>query len=54
MTRVLEKKEEVIYSNTGNKSLLNLLDENCLKILDVGCGTGDNAALIKDKNLLEQ
>ncbi|MBT8763363.1 class I SAM-dependent methyltransferase [Desulfohalobiaceae bacterium Ax17] len=36
-----------IYSNSGNLPLVKLLDDNSASILDVGCGAGDNAALIK-------
>lgn len=35
-----------IYTNAGNTQLLDLLDAGCRNILDVGCGAGDNAALI--------
>ncbi len=39
-----------LYSNSGNRALLELVDSSALAILDVGCGTGDNAALLKKRN----
>ena len=38
-----------IYKNHGNTGLLALLDDDPSKVLDVGCGAGDNAALIMAK-----
>lgn len=37
---------ERIYSNAGNPPLINLLDKGCSKLLDIGCGAGDNAELV--------
>ena len=36
-----------IYRNHGNAPLLALLDDEPRRVLDVGCGAGDNAGLIK-------
>lgn len=33
------------YANCGNPSLLKMLDQECVTVLDVGCGSGDNARL---------
>jgi 2-polyprenyl-3-methyl-5-hydroxy-6-metoxy-1,4-benzoquinol methylase len=38
-----------IYRNHGNAPLLALLDNEPHRVLDVGCGAGDNAGLIKAK-----
>jgi 2-polyprenyl-3-methyl-5-hydroxy-6-metoxy-1,4-benzoquinol methylase len=38
-----------IYKNHGNAPLLALLDNEPRRVLDVGCGAGDNAGLIKTK-----
>jgi 2-polyprenyl-3-methyl-5-hydroxy-6-metoxy-1,4-benzoquinol methylase len=38
-----------IYRNSGNAPLIDLLDEGARQILDVGCGAGDNAALIRSR-----
>lgn len=38
---------ERIYCNEGNLPLINLLEKNCNKLLDIGCGAGDNAVLVK-------
>jgi SAM-dependent methyltransferase len=36
-----------IYRNRGNQPLLMLIDQSCMRILDIGCGAGDNAALLR-------
>jgi 2-polyprenyl-3-methyl-5-hydroxy-6-metoxy-1,4-benzoquinol methylase len=41
---------ERVYSNLGNTPLVDLLESPCQRVLDIGCGAGDNAALIKLKN----
>ncbi len=38
-----------IYANAGNPPLIALLAGGCNSLLDVGCGAGDNAALVKAK-----
>ena len=38
-----------IYSNHGNPPLIALLQPGCHRLLDVGCGAGDNAALLKSR-----
>jgi SAM-dependent methyltransferase len=38
-----------VYSNQGNSPLIDLLGNGGNRILDIGCGAGDNAALIKSK-----
>jgi len=45
--KLTENFDERIYSNTGNTDLLSFLDSESRSILDVGCGAGDNAALIR-------
>lgn len=37
------------YFNAGNSPLVDLLDPDCTTILDVGCGAGDNARLLKQR-----
>jgi 2-polyprenyl-3-methyl-5-hydroxy-6-metoxy-1,4-benzoquinol methylase len=40
-----------VYKNAGNAPLLALLDDvESKRVLDVGCGAGDNAALLKFKH----
>jgi 2-polyprenyl-3-methyl-5-hydroxy-6-metoxy-1,4-benzoquinol methylase len=41
---------ERVYSNQGNVPLMKLLSGSCERILDIGCGAGDNARLIKSIN----
>ena len=36
-----------VYSNAGNRALLDLLAPGARRVLDVGCGAGDNAALLR-------
>jgi 2-polyprenyl-3-methyl-5-hydroxy-6-metoxy-1,4-benzoquinol methylase len=38
--------EDRIYGNAGNAALLALIDADARAVLDVGCGAGDNAALL--------
>jgi SAM-dependent methyltransferase len=40
---------ERIYANEGNPPLIELLGGDCGRILDVGCGAGDNARVIRRK-----
>jgi 2-polyprenyl-3-methyl-5-hydroxy-6-metoxy-1,4-benzoquinol methylase len=38
---------ERIYKNLGNAPVVALVNRNSRRVLDVGCGAGDNAALLK-------
>ena len=38
-----------VYKNDGNAPLISLLGDEALQVLDVGCGAGDNAALIRSR-----
>lgn len=40
---------ERVYSNQGNPPLIDLLGKDCSRLLDIGCGAGDNAALLKSR-----
>jgi len=40
---------ERIYLNGGNPPLINLLSGDYHRVLDIGCGAGNNAALVKSK-----
>ena len=40
---------ELIYKNEGNIGLLNLLPSSPGRILDCGCGAGDNARILNDR-----
>jgi 2-polyprenyl-3-methyl-5-hydroxy-6-metoxy-1,4-benzoquinol methylase len=42
--------QERVYSNQGNPPLIDLLGEGCARLLDIGCGSGDNAVLVKLKH----
>jgi SAM-dependent methyltransferase len=39
----------LIYKNEGNLGLLNLLSSSPGRILDCGCGAGDNARILSDR-----
>lgn len=36
-----------VYHNEGNPDVLAMLPDNCHSVLDIGCGAGDNARLLK-------
>jgi 2-polyprenyl-3-methyl-5-hydroxy-6-metoxy-1,4-benzoquinol methylase len=38
-----------VYKNNGNASVLALLNKDPNRVLDVGCGAGDNAHLLRSK-----
>jgi SAM-dependent methyltransferase len=40
---------KLIYKNEGNSELLDLLSSSPGRILDCGCGAGDNARLLSDR-----
>lgn len=39
-----------VYGNAGNEDVLNQVPASAVTILDVGCGAGDNAAILKRLN----
>lgn len=39
-----------VYRNTGNKEVLELVPTDAKTILDIGCGAGDNAKILKALN----
>ena len=41
--------QEQVYRNSGNTALIDLTGKHCSRVLDVGCGADDNAALLKSK-----
>src|SRR5258707_15785083 len=47
---VSQPLNERIYANHGNPPLIDLLDGGYNRVLDVGCGAGDNAALLKSRH----
>jgi 2-polyprenyl-3-methyl-5-hydroxy-6-metoxy-1,4-benzoquinol methylase len=49
MRLMVEDAPARIYSNAGNTSLIDLLEPDASRVLDVGCGAGDNAALIHSR-----
>ncbi len=40
---------ERVYTNEGNPPVVSQIDNRCRRILDIGCGAGDNAALLKSR-----
>jgi SAM-dependent methyltransferase len=45
----LTSNQDRIYRNKGNAPLIALLDSDAHQVLDVGCGAGDNAELIRSR-----
>lgn len=43
-------QENIFYKNQGNQDVIKLIDKNDHLILDVGCGAGDNARIIKENH----
>jgi 2-polyprenyl-3-methyl-5-hydroxy-6-metoxy-1,4-benzoquinol methylase len=41
---------ERVYVNAGNPALLELIEPGWQRLLDVGCGAGDNASLLRAQN----
>ena len=39
-----------VYANAGNRAVVDLLDAGARIVLDVGCGSGDNAALLRRRD----
>jgi SAM-dependent methyltransferase len=40
---------ERVYKNVGNPLVIAQVDASCRRVLDIGCGAGDNAAVLKQK-----
>jgi 2-polyprenyl-3-methyl-5-hydroxy-6-metoxy-1,4-benzoquinol methylase len=38
-----------VYENRGNSLVVDQVDSACLRVLDIGCGAGDNAHLLKSR-----
>lgn len=38
---------ERVYENLGNLEVVEQINPTCMRVLDVGCGAGDNAELLK-------
>jgi SAM-dependent methyltransferase len=47
VVRPLTNNHSRVYKNEGNAPLIALLDGDVCQVLDVGCGAGDNAELIR-------
>lgn len=38
-----------VYKNIGNVAVIDRVDAGCQRVLDIGCGAGDNAALLRSR-----
>jgi SAM-dependent methyltransferase len=45
----LTNYQDRVYKNAGNVPLIALLDSGACQVLDVGCGAGDNAELLRSR-----
>ncbi len=45
----MKQSSEKIYSNTGNREVLKRVPDSAIHILDVGCGAGVLAGLLKER-----
>jgi len=43
------KVKNKVYTNQGNKEVLKHVPEDAFKVLDLGCGAGDNARILSDE-----
>jgi len=43
------KVKNKVYTNQGNKEVLKHVPEDAFKVLDLGCGVGDNARILSDE-----
>ncbi len=46
MTGAADAYRDRVYENEGSKPLVALMDPSCRRVLDVGCGAGDNMRLL--------
>jgi SAM-dependent methyltransferase len=49
VVRSLTNYQDRVYKNAGNVPLIALLDSDASQVLDVGCGAGDNAELVRSR-----
>jgi SAM-dependent methyltransferase len=50
MMNINELYDKKVYNNEGNPDVLTLIHETDINILDIGCGAGDNAKILKHSN----
>jgi|SRR5579875_2602655 ubiquinone/menaquinone biosynthesis C-methylase UbiE len=48
-SNLIDLYENKVYQNAGNSSLLALIPSHVETVLDIGCGAGDNARLLKER-----
>ena len=48
----MEESKSKVYSNSGNTDVINLVPITASYILDIGCGDGANARLLKKKGCI--
>jgi SAM-dependent methyltransferase len=41
--------QDKVYANEGNKAVIGLIPREAVHILDIGCGRGDNASILKSQ-----
>ncbi|WP_426328037.1 class I SAM-dependent methyltransferase [Pedobacter sp. R-06] len=44
------KVSDKTYSNVGNSNILQFINKDDCRVLDIGCGAGDNAKILKGQN----
>jgi methionine biosynthesis protein MetW len=48
---ISEERSGTVYANAGNREVLALIPDSAMRVLDAGCGAGDNARLLSARGV---